>query len=65
MNILLTLVVSLIVLTGCSSRDVNRDIYDALIKRECIKKTGEPNCESGQPNYEEYKREREAINKQE
>ena len=50
---------------GCASKNLNRDMYNALIQRECIKKTGVPNCDSGQPSYEEYVREREAMNKQE
>lgn len=54
----------LVILLGCSSNNINRDIYNALIQRECIQKTGEPNCESGQPTYEEYQREREAIKNQ-
>ena len=62
---IITLIILSIALLGCSSRDVNRDIYNALIQRECIQKTGEPNCDSGQPGYEEYQRNREAINKQE
>lgn len=54
-----------IILAGCSSRDINRDIYNALIQRECIQRTGVPNCDSRQPSYDEYQRNREAINKQE
>ncbi|WP_455198320.1 hypothetical protein [Kaarinaea lacus] len=59
------LVTLLTVVSGCASSDSNRTVYDALIQRECIQKTGEPNCDSGQPSYDEYRREREAINAQE
>lgn len=56
---------ALMILHGCASNDTNRTVYDALIQRECIQKTGQPNCNSGQPSYDEYRREREAINTQE
>ena len=64
MKYLLLLFVTIPML-GCASKNLNRDMYNALIQRECIKKTGVPNCDSGQPSYEEYVREREAMNKQE
>lgn len=51
--------------SGCSSNSVNKDIYKALIQRECIQKTGEVNCDSGQPSYEDYQRERDEIKNQE
>ena len=63
-NIFILFAITLI-LTGCSSTEMNRDIYNALIQRECIKKIGEPNCDSGQPGYDEYQRELEEMNKQE
>ena len=59
----LTLITLTIILLGCSTTDVNRDIYNALIQRECIQKTGEPNCDSGQPSYDEYRREVDSMNK--
>lgn len=54
-----------LILLGCSSNNIYKNVYDALLQRECIQKTGEPNCESGQPSYENYSREREDIKKQE
>ena len=57
------LLIAFVVLTlfACSSNKVNKTVYDALIQRECIQKTGEPNCDSGQPSYEEYRHERQEI----
>lgn len=42
-------------LCACSSSNIHRTVYDALIQRECIQQTGEPNCDSGQPGYDDYK----------
>lgn len=53
-----------LVLTACSSEDVKRNTYKALIQKQCIKDTGEPNCDSGQPDYDEYKRQRDELKKQ-
>ena len=60
MNVFIFIVIGFL-LTGCSSNNLNRDIYNALQQRECIQKTGEPNCDSGQPDYAEYHRERDEI----
>lgn len=65
MKTIFTLLMLITAIPGCTEREVNRDIYNALIQRECIKKTGEPNCDSGQPSYEEYRREVENLDKQE
>jgi len=68
LNIIVIFIAIAILLTtnvGCSSREVNRDIYNALMQREGIKKTGEPNCDSGQPSYEDYQREMETTNSRE
>lgn len=62
---LLFLCLLLTTLSGCSSNNSKRDIYIALIQRERIQKTGEPNCDPGQSSYEDYQRDREAINNQE
>ena len=48
-------------LCACSSNRVNETVYDALNQRECIIKTGLPNCDSGQPGYDDYNRERNAL----
>ena len=61
---ILFLLLTVMVLLGCSSKEFNKNVYDALIQRECIQKTGEPNCDFDQPSYEDYQRERSEINKQ-
>ena len=53
-----------LILVGCEYKNFNRDAYNALLQRECIKKTGEPHCDSNQPSYEEYRREREKNKRQ-
>jgi uncharacterized lipoprotein YmbA len=64
-GVFLLMVGVLTALSGCSSNSVNKNIYKALIQRECIQNTGEPNCDSGQPSYEDYQRERDEIKNQE
>ena len=51
----------LVVLGGCSKDQVKRGTYDALHQRECIERTGQPNCDPNYPSYEEYKRQRAAV----
>ena len=48
-------------LGGCTSEAVKRSTYDALHQRDCIERTGQPNCDPDYPSYEEYKRQRAEI----
>ena len=51
----------LVVLGGCSQEQVKRSTYDALHQRECIERSGQPNCDPNYPSYEEYQRQRAAV----
>ena len=57
------IITAYIVLSACTSEDVKRNTYKALIQKQCIEDTGEPNCDSGQPDYDEYQRQREELKK--
>lgn len=58
------LITACLIFPACSSEDVKRNTYKALIQKQCIEDTGEPNCDSGQPDYDEYRRQRDNLEKQ-
>ncbi len=51
----------MVILSGCTSKQVKRSSYDALYQRQCIERTGQPNCDPEHPSYEEYRRQRADI----
>ncbi len=48
-------------MTACTSESVKRDSYEALYQKQCLDRTGTPNCEPGHENYDAYKKNREAV----
>lgn len=54
----------LLVASGCANQDPKRTIYNAMHDRQCIKDTGNPNCDPDHMTYDEYKAQREKLNKE-
>jgi len=48
-------------LFGCAYDNFEHFTYDASHTRQCIKDTGNSNCEPDRLSYEEYKKEREDL----
>jgi hypothetical protein len=48
-------------LTACTSESVKRGSYEALHQKQCIDRTGTPNCEPGHESYDDYKKDREDV----
>lgn len=48
---------------GCAHQDSKRTVYNAMQQHQCIKDTGNPNCRPESMSYDEYKRQREKLDK--
>jgi len=46
---------------GCAYDRIEHFAYDALHTRQCIKDSGDPNCDPDRPTFEEYEKQRDAI----
>lgn len=53
----LTLLLSIILLASCS----NQGMYEAIQNNQCMEKTGKVYCDERGDNYNDYKRERDAL----
>jgi hypothetical protein len=49
---------------GCASQDFNRDVYQMLQDRECVRDLDVPGCDRGQPSYEDYREARDSLKQQ-
>ena len=47
--------------TACTSESVKRGSYEALYQKQCMDRTGTPNCEPGHESYDAYRKDREAV----
>jgi hypothetical protein len=54
-----TLVLLTLTLPGCTSEAVKRGTYDALYQKQCMDRSGVPNCDAEHKSYEQYKKDRE------
>jgi len=63
-RVLIILSVLLVCLGGCANVDTKRTVYNAMQQRQCIKDTGNPNCDPGHMTYDEYKEERDKLKEQ-
>jgi hypothetical protein len=61
---LLILLLTGMLLTSCSSQNFNRDVYQMLQDRECVRDLDVPGCDRGQPSYEEYREARDSLKQQ-
>jgi hypothetical protein len=48
-------------MAGCSSTSFKQAAYEGLHSRQCIEKTGNPDCDPDHISYEEYKKERDKL----
>ena len=66
MSKIVALVIMLLasVISSCAHQYSKRAAYNALQQRQCIKDTGNPNCDPEHMTYEEYKEQRDKLNKQ-
>jgi hypothetical protein len=55
----------LLLLPGCTSEAIKRGTYEAAYQKACMDRTGNPNCDPEHKSYDQYKRDRETIIKQE
>jgi hypothetical protein len=49
---------------ACTSESVKRSTYEALQQKQCIDRTGNPDCEPGHESYDAYQKDRAAVLKQ-
>lgn len=61
--IMLLGVVVLTVACAGSKVDTKRSVYNAMQQHQCIKDTGNPNCDPGHMSYDQYKEAREKLDK--
>ena len=47
--------------TACSSEATKRAAYEALYQKDCIDRTGIPQCDPEHKDYDEYRKEREEV----
>lgn len=47
-----------VALSGCSTDDLRRVGYHALLDRQCMVETGRPNCDPDRMSYDTYQQER-------
>lgn len=48
-------------LSGCSSEAMKGGAYEALYQKECMDRTGVPDCDPDHKSYETYRRDREEV----
>lgn len=46
---------------GCSADDLRRASYNALLDRQCMVESGQPNCDPERMSYEAYREQREKV----
>jgi len=46
---------------ACSSEATKRAAYEALYQKDCIDRTGIPQCDPEHKDYDEYRKEREEV----
>ena len=56
---LIWLAICVVICAGCSDEQLKSATYSALQNQDCIKTHGYPDCHTDQPDYEEYKQQRE------
>ena len=47
--------------TACSSEATKRAAYEALYQKDCMDRTGIPQCDPEHKDYDEYRKEREEV----
>ena len=47
--------------TACTSEATKRAAYEALYQKDCIDRTGIPQCDPEHKDYDEYRKEREEV----
>jgi len=47
--------------TACTSEATKRAAYEALYQKDCIDRTGIPQCDPEHKDYDEYRNEREEV----
>jgi hypothetical protein len=45
--------------SACTSDDFKRSAYEAVYQKECVDRTGTPNCDPEHRSYDEYDKDRE------
>ena len=58
------MLISSFYISGCAYDSFENFAYDAAHTRQCIKETGDPNCEPDRTSYDEYEDQREEIRNQ-
>lgn len=53
------------ILPACSSDGVKRSAYEAVYQKDCMDRTGAPNCDPAHMTYDEYRETRERLTKPE
>jgi hypothetical protein len=48
-------------LSGCSTMDIHRTVYDFMYNKSCFEQTGYHDCDPNRMTYDEYQRERMAL----
>jgi len=54
----------LLALPGCTSDELKRSTYEALYQKQCMDRSGTPNCDPNHKSYDQYTKEREEALKQ-
>ncbi|HUL40753.1 MAG TPA: hypothetical protein VLV32_02430 [Burkholderiales bacterium] len=49
----------MLALPGCTSDELKRSTYEALYQKQCMDRSGTPNCDPEHKSYDEYRNERE------
>ena len=51
-------------LSACTAESVKQGSYEALYQKQCLDRTGIPNCEPGHESYDAYQNDRDAVQQQ-
>lgn len=53
----------LLTLSACTSEAVKRGAYESIYQKQCMDRTGTPNCDPEHKGYDDYKKERETLSR--
>jgi hypothetical protein len=56
-----TVIFLTLALAACTSEGLKRGAYESLHQKQCMDRTGEPNCDPEHSSYENYQGDREQL----